>query len=71
MEASVTFDALLDAIETLPVDQQADLVELVKRRLAERGRARVLADVREGLAEHAAGKTRPLSVEELMREIES
>jgi len=35
---STTFDEVLDAVEHLPVEQQADLVEVVRRRLAERGR---------------------------------
>jgi hypothetical protein len=66
-----TFDEVLDAIESLPVEQQADLVEVVRLRLAERGRERIAADAREANAEFAAGKTRAVSVDELMREIES
>lgn len=68
---AATFDEVLDAIEHLPEEQQADLVELVRRRLAERGRQRIIADAREARAEHAAGRTRPTSIEDLMREIES
>ncbi len=67
----VTFDEVLDAIEHLPVEQQADLVDVVRRRLAERGRQRIVADAREARAEHAAGNTRVMSVDELMREVES
>ncbi len=67
----VTFDEVLDAIEHLPVEQQADLVDVVRRRLAERGRQRIVADAREARAEYAAGKTRAMTVDELMREIES
>jgi len=65
------FDAVLEAIEHLPDEQQADLVDVVRRRLAERGRQRIIADAREARAEHAAGQSRPTSVEDLMREIES
>ncbi len=71
MPEVVTFDEVLDAIEHLPVEQQANLVEVVRRRLAERGRQRIVADAREARAEHAAGKTRAMSVDDLMREIES
>jgi hypothetical protein len=66
-----TFDEVLDAIEHLPADQQFELVDVVRRRLAERGRQRVIADVKEAEREHAEGKTRAASVEEIMREIES
>jgi hypothetical protein len=71
MSDGATFDEVLDAIEHLPVEQQADLVEVVRLRLAERGRQRIVADVKEARAEHAAGKTRAVSVDDLMREIES
>jgi hypothetical protein len=71
MPDAVTFDEVLDAIENLPDEQQADLVAVVRRRLAERGRQRIIADAREARAEHAAGKTRAVSVEDLMREIEA
>lgn len=68
---STTFDEVLDAIEHLPVEQQADLIDVVRRRLAERGRQQIAADAREACAEFAAGKTRPTSIDDLMREIES
>ncbi len=68
--ASTTFDEVLDAIEHLPIDQQADLVDVVRRRLAERGRQQIVADAREARAEFAAGKTRARSIDGLMREIE-
>ena len=71
MPDATTFDEVLDAIEHLPEQQQADLIDVVRRRLAERGRARVIADAREARAEHAAGQTRAISIEDLMREVES
>lgn len=66
-----TFDEVLDAIEHLPLEQQADLVEVVRRRLAERARQQIIVDAREARAEFAAGKTRASSIDDLMREIES
>lgn len=69
--ASKTFDQVLDAIENLPVDEQADLVEVVRRRLAERGRQRVIADVNEARQQFAEGSARPASVDEIMHEIRS
>jgi hypothetical protein len=68
---STTFDEVLDAIEHLPLEQQADLVEVVRRRLAERGRQRIVADAREARAEFAAGKTRATSIDELIGQSES
>ena len=68
---SRTFDEVLDAVELLPDQQQADLVEVVRKRLAERGRQQIVADACEARAEFAAGKTRATSIDDLMREIES
>jgi hypothetical protein len=68
---ATTFDEVLDAIEHLPAEQQADLVEVVRRRLAERGRQQIVADAREARAEFAAGKTHATAIDDLMREIES
>ena len=71
MPTTTTFDEVLDAIEHLPADQQADLIEVIRRRLAERGRKQVIDDVRDARIEHADGRTRIASVDEIMREIES
>ncbi len=68
---STTFDEVLDAIEQLPLEQQADLVDVVRRRLAERGRQRIIADAREARAEFASGKTSATSIDDLMRGVES
>ncbi|HSV15871.1 MAG TPA: hypothetical protein VLI90_16530 [Tepidisphaeraceae bacterium] len=69
--AQVTFDEVLEAIEHLPVDEQADLLEVVRRRLAERGRRRVIDDIAEARDQFSSGAAKPASVEEIMREIDS
>jgi hypothetical protein len=66
-----TFDGILDAIEHLPVDAQADLFDLLRRRLAERGRQRVIDDVREARSEYHSNLATPVTVDDLMREIQS
>jgi hypothetical protein len=67
----VTFDEVLEAIEHLPVDEQADLLEVVRRRLAERGRRRVIDDITEARTQFDSGMAKPASVDEIMHEIES
>jgi hypothetical protein len=71
MAVVTTFDQVLEAIELLPDDQQANLVDVVRRRLAERGRQRIVADAQEARAEFQAGKLQPMSVDELMQELQS
>lgn len=70
MRQPATFNDVLEALEQLPPDQQADLLEIVRRRLAERGRQRIFADVNEARAELNTGAANPSSVDEIMREIE-
>ena len=71
MQAITTFDEVLDAIEHLPTDQQADLIEVMRLRLAVRGRKQIVEDLREAQIDHALRRTRTASVDEIMREIES
>ncbi len=71
MADTATFDQVLDAIEHLPADQQADLVNLVRRRLAERRRQQIIADAADAQAQFAAGRTKAMSIDDVMREIES
>ena len=69
MSASTTpipFDEVLEAIEGLTTEEQTNLVDIVRRRLAERGRARVAEEVREARRELAKGRSRPTTAEELI-----
>jgi hypothetical protein len=52
------------------LDEQESLIEIVRRRLAAEGRKRK-ADIREAHQELLSGACRPVTVDELMREIAS
>lgn len=71
MPPQATFDEILDAVEHLPPEQQADLLQVIQRRLAERRRQGIVQDVRDGRAEFDAGTTKPARVDDIMREIDS
>jgi hypothetical protein len=68
MSTQTAFADVLDAAEQLDVDAQAELVAVLSRRLAERGRQRVAATVAEARREFAAGQCQPMTAEEIMRE---
>ena len=68
---SISFDELLEAVEELPVEAQTELVEVLRRRLAERGRQRVADDIQQARQQYASGQCKAASVEQIMREIES
>lgn len=69
--APTPFDQALDAVEGLPEDAQIELLDVVRRRLAERGRRRVIKEVTEAEAEFERGLAKPTSVDDLMSKIES
>ena len=69
LNSATPFATVLEAVEQLTVEEQEDLTEIVRRRLAERGRQRIVRDVVEAEQEFASGGCRPVSVDELMKEI--
>lgn len=68
MKQTPVFADVLDAAEQLDADAQAELVAVLSRRLAERGRERVAASVQQAREEFAAGRCKPATASDLMRE---
>lgn len=71
MSQQNAFADALDAIEQLDADAQAELVDILSRRLAERGRERVAATVAQARHEFAAGQCQPMTAAEIVREAQS
>ena len=71
MSQPIGFAEALDAVEQLDADAQAELVAVLSRRLAERGRERVVAVVAQARREFAAGQYQPMTAAELVREAQS
>jgi hypothetical protein len=69
MEHVQLFGEVLEAVDRLSPDEQETLVAIVQRRMAERGRKLLAADVQDARREFAAGLCRPSSADELMNEI--
>ena len=67
----IVFADVLDAAEQLDIDAQAELVAILSRRLAERGRDRVVASVRQARSEFAAGQCRAMTAAEIVQEATS
>ena len=64
-----TYGQVIDSIEALPEEQQESLLELVRRRLAERRREALAKSVQEARKEFKTGKLRPASPAEIMRKV--
>jgi len=71
MSGQNTFAEVLDAAEQLDVDAQAELVAVLSRRLAERGRERVAATVAQARREFAAGQCQAMTAAEIVHEAQS
>ena len=66
---TTTFQRALDVIESLPETQQEDIIDLVRRRLIEQRREKIVRGVREARREYARGHVKKGSVDDLMKDL--
>ncbi|HEX9665564.1 MAG TPA: hypothetical protein VGA95_03305 [Thermodesulfobacteriota bacterium] len=65
----VTFQDVLDMIESLPEEQQENLIAITRRRLIEHKREVLAERINEAREEYRLGKVRRGTVGDLMKEI--
>jgi hypothetical protein len=68
MNQPIVFADVLDAAEQLDAGAQAELVAILSRRLAERGRDRVAETIAQARREFAAGQCQVMTAAEIVRE---
>ena len=68
MSSKIEFADALEAAEQLDADAQAELLAVLSRRLAERGRERVAVVAADARREFAAGDYREMTAAEIVRE---
>ena len=71
MSQQIGFTEALDAAEQLDPEDQAELVAVLTRRLAERGREHVADVIAQARREFTAGQCQPMTAAELVREARS
>jgi hypothetical protein len=64
-----TFQEALDVVESLPDEQQEDLINILRRRQVERRRDALAVRIEEARAEYARGEVVRGNVDDLMREL--
>lgn len=69
MEQTSTFAELLEAADQLSLEEQQMLIDILRRRIAERGRKLLVEDVQEARQEFSEGRLSPASVEEIMKDV--
>ena len=62
-----TFAAALDFADKLPLEQQEELADTLRRRIAEKRRQELVTAVKEARAEHSKGKLKPRSAADVMK----
>lgn len=63
------FGQVLEAANQLPLEEQEDLIEILRRKIREARRADILRDIWESQQEFSQGKCLILTPEELIKEI--
>jgi hypothetical protein len=66
---SMSLQDLIDAVESLPLDDQSMLVELVSKRIMEKRRAELVGEVREAREEFRKGKVKRGTIADLMKDL--
>lgn len=69
MNDPLPFAQVLEAVNQLSTEDQETLVEIVRRRVAERVRKRLAAEIQEAQREFEQKGCRPATVNDLMDEI--
>ena len=69
MGQAISFREALEAVETLSIDEQETLVDIVQKRLIERARQRLAVDIEESRLEFAQNRCQVVSVDSLMDEL--
>ncbi len=70
MTDGMPFGEVLEAADQLSAEEQQTLIDILHRRLAQAGRRLLAAEIQESRREFAEGGCKPVTPEELMREIQ-
>ena len=65
----LSFQDLIDAVEAMPLDDQSMLVDLINKRIQEKRRADLVAEVREARDAYARGEFKQCTLEDLMKDM--
>jgi acyl-CoA reductase-like NAD-dependent aldehyde dehydrogenase len=63
------FQKALDAVESLPFDDREEIIEIIKRRLAEDRREEIVANAREAVKAVREKRAKYGTIEELKRDL--
>ena len=65
----LSFQGLIDAVESLPLDDQFMLVEIINKRIIEKRRAELAAEVKDSQEAFARGEVKRGTVKDLIKDL--
>jgi hypothetical protein len=68
---SLTFQDLIEAVESMPLDDQSMLVNLIHKRIQEKRRAELVAEVQEARDAFKSSKVKRGTFKDLMKDLKS
>jgi hypothetical protein len=66
---SLSFQDLIEAVESMPLDDQSMLVELINKRIIEKRRAELVAEVQDVRSAFKRGEVKRGTFEDLMKDL--
>ena len=70
METTTVFEQVLEKIDTMPLEEQELIIEILRNRYKEKRREEILKNAERTLEEHKKGLTSKGSVTDLLKELE-
>jgi hypothetical protein len=68
--AKSSFQELIESVESLPLDDQQMLLDIINMRIIERRRDELVADMEESLEANRKGEVRIGTVDDLLRDLD-
>ena len=70
MQATTAFEEVLEKVDTMPLEEQELIIEILKNRYREKRREEILENAKKSLEEHKKGLTSKGTVADLLKELE-
>ncbi len=67
---SLSFQDLIEAVESLPLDDQSMLVDIINKRIIEKRRSELVAEVKEAREAFLRGEVKRGTVEDLVKDLD-
>ena len=69
MKKTENFAGLLEAAESLPIDAQEELIEILQKRRIEQRRREILKEIRNARSEYKRGRSKSSNSNDIMKDI--